>query len=191
MRLSYVAAISALGLASLGGLYLLAQESGVVARSSVAAAKPAPAGKGSAVAAYPLPDVELSGIDSARKLRLRDLRGKAVLVNFWATWCAPCVQEFPSLLRAAAAAGEGVALVLVSSDSDREALRRFLARAERDTGISAERANVFLAWDKNGSVTRDEFAVTRFPETFIADRGLRIVRKIVGEIGRASCRERV
>ena len=175
--------------ASLVGLYLLARESGIIGNLSVPPAKSASAGKGVAVAAHPLPDVELTGLDTARKLKLSDLRGKAVLVNFWATWCAPCVQEFPSLLRAAAEAGDKVAFVLVSNDSDRAALTRFLARAERETGVRVDRPNVFVAWDKNGNLTREEFAVSRFPETFIADPGLRIVRKIVGAIDWSSREE--
>lgn len=55
--------------------------------------------------------------------------GRATLVNVWATWCAPCRQEFPALLSAARASGKDLRLVLISADFDDQlpAVKRFLA----------------------------------------------------------------
>jgi Thiol-disulfide isomerase and thioredoxins len=68
---------------------------------------------------------------SGRKLALADLRGKPVLINLWATWCAPCVAELPTLQ---ALAGKGTVRVLaISQDSgDPAAVAKFLADRKLD-----------------------------------------------------------
>lgn len=61
-------------------------------------------------------DSEIVGVDGA-PLQLASFAGQPLLVNFWATWCAPCIEELPSLARAAAALeSDGVTVLLVSID---------------------------------------------------------------------------
>jgi thiol-disulfide isomerase/thioredoxin len=59
----------------------------------------------------PLPDLGFTD-GNDKPLKLADFKGKAVLINFWATWCAPCVKEMPSLDRLQAAMGKDKFLVL-------------------------------------------------------------------------------
>ncbi len=63
-----------------------------------------------------LPDLALSDADG-NTLRLRSLAGKPVLVNLWATWCAPCVTELPTLNAIANRADMNLAVVTISQDS--------------------------------------------------------------------------
>ena len=106
------------------------------------------------------------------EVALDSYRGRMVLVNFWATWCPPCVEEMPSLERLhRALAGEGLVVLGVSVDDDGAALEAFVRRAGvtfpilRDPGARGPAA----AWRTTG-----------WPETFVLDRSGRIVRKIVG-----------
>ena len=77
-----------------------------------------------------LPTVEELTPDRLPQL-IRDAKGRAVIVNVWATWCAPCIEEFPDLLRVAQEReAEGVKLILVSTDFKQSlpAVRAFLAK---------------------------------------------------------------
>src|SRR5215510_4053262 len=65
--------------------------------------------------------------DGGRAVRLADLRGKVVVVNFWATWCPPCIEEMPSLDRFARTyAPRGVEVVAISVDDDEKLYKDFL-----------------------------------------------------------------
>ena len=75
----------------------------------------------------PAPDLAFERPDGSR-FALVDLRGRPVLVHFWATWCGPCVDELPALLDTARRfAPRGLTLVAVSVDDDWDAVRRFFA----------------------------------------------------------------
>ena len=71
-------------------------------------------------------------VDAAgRPVRIADFKGKVVVLNLWATWCAPCVAEMPTLARLAASyAGKPVAVVALSVDSQKDVdkARAFIAR---------------------------------------------------------------
>lgn len=61
------------------------------------------------------PDIAFTGPDG-KKLTLADFRGKPVLLNLWATWCAPCVKEMPTLDALAEAKGDAMQVLTVSQD---------------------------------------------------------------------------
>jgi cytochrome c biogenesis protein CcmG/thiol:disulfide interchange protein DsbE len=80
----------------------------------------------------PAKALRLAGLDGP-EVDLAALRGRPVVVNFWATWCVPCVREFP-LLRAAAAAHKADRLAVVGVlTRDRPAAARDFVRAQRAT----------------------------------------------------------
>src|SRR5918992_1141239 len=99
-------------------------------------AAPDPAEARRALAGAPAPLAELhaqanelldGGADAFRR-RLTRLRGHPVVVNKWASWCAPCREEFPFLQRQSVERGREVAFIGVDSDDNDEAARRFLDR---------------------------------------------------------------
>lgn len=106
------------------------------------------------------PDFELR--DTAGKLRrLSDFRGKVVLLNFWASWCGPCVSELPSLQRVMSRFADRELVVLgVGVDDEPESLAQF----QKVYGLSYP-----TLVDPDGAVKRT-YKLTGVPESFFVDR---------------------
>ncbi len=103
---------------------------------------------------------------------LASQRGKIVVLNFWATWCPPCVAEMPSLERLhRALAPEGLSVVTVSADEDEAELRRF---------VSEQALTLPVLKDPGGRVAASAYRTTGYPETFILDRDGRLLQHVVG-----------
>lgn len=104
---------------------------------------------------------------------LTDLRGTVVVLNFWATWCPPCVDEAPSLNQLQKRiAPLGGTVLGVSEDEDQAAYDNFLK--VYSLGFPTYRDPV------KGRIALD-YGTSMYPETYIIDRNGRIDRKIVGE----------
>lgn len=118
----------------------------------------------------PAPDFTLPSV-SGDNIRLNDLRGKVVLLNFWATWCPPCREEIPSLVELnASMKGKPFQMWTVTNDNMETVLAFFSKRGVTlPTLLDA------------GSVTRS-YGITGFPETFIVDKRGIITKKVVGPL---------
>ncbi|MBV9302942.1 MAG: TlpA family protein disulfide reductase [Acidobacteriaceae bacterium] len=105
--------------------------------------------------------------DQGRIVSANSFGGKILVLNFWATWCAPCVQEIPSLNEFQRRfANSGVVVVAISVDKNEQKYKRFLERIP----VSFETAR-----DPNGDVSA-EYGTFQFPETYIIKNG-RVMRK--------------
>lgn len=103
---------------------------------------------------------------------LEDLRGKAVMLNFWASWCAPCRMEMPELQRLSANLPEGTALLTVNTESSPDVAQRFLADAGYDLPT---------VQDAGGRAAID-YQVLSLPTTlFISPEG-RVVARVSGPL---------
>ena len=108
--------------------------------------------------------------DSQRTVTLDQFRGKPVLLNFWATWCPPCIEEMPSLVQLQKRLGDKVVVVAVSEDADDEAYKQFV----RDHNVD------LLTVRDVKQTTHDVYGTFKYPETFVIDRNGKIVRKFIG-----------
>lgn len=129
----------------------------------------------------PAPDFALADLDG-NTVRLDDLRGRPVVVNFWASWCGPCVEEFP-LLRAAAAehADEGLAIVGIVYDDRSESARAFM---QQNGGTWP------AAMDPGGRVAA-AYGVYAPPQTYFIGRDGTVVARQVGQFSQASLDEKL
>ena len=102
---------------------------------------------------------------------LTDLKGKVVILNFWATWCPPCIEETPALNRLQKYVESRNALVLgVSIDEDPAAYERFL----KDYGIA------FPTFREPTRRLALDYGTPVFPDTYVIDRHGKILRKFFG-----------
>jgi peroxiredoxin len=116
------------------------------------------------------PDFTLPTL-SSRPIALHDLRKRVVVLNFWATWCPPCVEETPSLEKFTEQVREqGVIVIGVSVDQDSAALQKFVNQA---------RLSFPIARDPYQSVAA-RYGTYKFPETYIIDRDGRVAEKVIG-----------
>lgn len=107
--------------------------------------------------------------DGQRSVDLSKLRGHVVVLNFWATWCAPCVEELPSLEELQRELPQ-VQIVAVSTDDDGDAYQRFLA----------EHSISLLTVRDADQRSNAMYGTFRFPETYIIDKSGVIRRKFIG-----------
>jgi peroxiredoxin len=155
-------------LRSSGGLVLLAVALGagllfvLLSRD----ATPPPIGPGQSAPGFELP---VLGADAP--VRLSDLRGRVVLVNFWATWCKPCEDEMPSMERLhRQLEGQPFSLVAVSVDDNVEEVQAFRDRLQLTLPI-------LLDPQKRVSAAYQAF---RFPETVLIDADGAIAGRFIG-----------
>jgi len=111
--------------------------------------------------------------DGQSKVTLSQFRGQVVVLNFWATWCPPCVEEMPSLVEMQRRLKtKGVTVLAVSVDVDEGAYRRFLK--DHNVNLLSVRDP-----DQKSSALYGTF---KFPETYIVDRNGVTRRKFIGAV---------
>jgi cytochrome c biogenesis protein CcmG, thiol:disulfide interchange protein DsbE len=102
---------------------------------------------------------------------LSDLKGKIVVLNFWATWCPPCVEETPSLNRLQKYIDSRGGMILgVSVDEDGAAYEKFL----KDQSV------IFSTYRDATKKSAADYGTTIYPETYVIDRHGKIARKFIG-----------
>lgn len=107
--------------------------------------------------------------DGSRTVSLDQYRGKVVLLNFWASWCAPCIEEIPSLEQLHTSLPQ-VAILAVATDQDTDAYKQWIAQHPLKFENVLDPAQHATA----------AFPTDGVPETYVLDRQGRVLRKFVG-----------
>jgi cytochrome c biogenesis protein CcmG, thiol:disulfide interchange protein DsbE len=119
--------------------------------------------------------------DSERSVTLSQLRGKIVVLNFWATWCPPCVEEMPSLVQMQKKMQDkGVTVLAVSVDEDADDYHKFLK--DHDVDLLTVRESGQRTPNGVIAPVSSRYGTIKVPETYIIDRNGTIRRKMIGAV---------
>lgn len=110
--------------------------------------------------------------ESGKALSPQDFGGKLLVVNFWATWCPPCVQEMPSLNEFHRTLKDsGVVVLAISLDKNEAAYKRFIQQFGLDFEIGR---------DPNADISA-AFGTAQYPETYVINAKGQVLEKFIGE----------
>ncbi len=116
------------------------------------------------------PDFKIT-TDSGKTMSRADFGGKVLVLNFWATWCPPCIDELPSLdVMARQLAPKGVVVLGVSVDKNQDLYRKFLAgvKPSFETALDSE-ADIGAS-----------YGTFKYPETYVIDKEGKVRQKHIG-----------
>lgn len=108
--------------------------------------------------------------DSEHRVSLHQLKGKPIILNFWASYCVPCIKEMPSLTELQLEMGNRITVLAVSVDEEEANYRRFLL----DHNI-----HLLTVWDAQKK-SSELYGTVMYPETYIIDSSGMVRRKVVG-----------
>ena len=135
--------------------------------------EPRQAVKAGAKEKSPAPEFTVNSLKNI-PVKLSELKGKVVLLNFWATWCPPCKEEIPSMMKLnSMMAGKPFQMLAVSIDA---------GGAPDVESYFKESGNSLPAFVDPESKLAELYGVTGVPETFVIDRQGIIVKKVIGPL---------
>ncbi len=116
-----------------------------------------------------LRDLKLSNVDLEALTK-----DKIVIINFWASWCEPCAQEFPSMIKLLEQFKDKIVILAPSHDNNLEDIQTFAQAFSLDSAHGME-----LLWDKDLKAGK-AFQVNKLPESYIFGKDGKLLRKVVG-----------
>ena len=119
-----------------------------------------------------VPDFELERMDGTT-FKLSELTGKILVINFWASWCNPCVEEFPSMIKLVDRYHSGLTVVAVATDDDRKDIEAFLKV------YHLPKPGFEVVWDKKKTVM-NSYGIEKVPESFLVGKDFKLIRKVLG-----------
>ncbi|PZQ48276.1 MAG: hypothetical protein DI551_01955 [Micavibrio aeruginosavorus] len=131
--------------------------------------------QGPAQQSRPAPDFSFTDF-KGKKQSLSDYMGKAVVLNFWASWCAPCVIEFPQMLELAKATEGSAVFLFISLDISQRDAEKFLKKYQKDI----DRKSILIGLDEDKRISQELYQTYAIPETYLIDRSGTITEKIIG-----------
>ncbi len=125
------------------------------------------------------PLFSFTGMDGTN-YTLEQFKGKTVILNFWATWCPPCVAEMPQLLSLAEREKDNVVFIALSVDEQTHMVERFFKRLPKETQDQLLLENIIIGYDTDKAISKELYGTDKYPETYIISPDLQIRTKIRG-----------
>ncbi len=113
-----------------------------------------------------------------KTLHLDQMNEKLILINFWASWCAPCRKEFPDIFRLMQSYYPDIALIAISVDSDQKPMMEMIEHLKTEQDYVSD--SIYWVWDQNKEISLRQFYTKNVPETFLIDSNRNIIAKIIG-----------
>ncbi len=120
----------------------------------------------------PAPDFRLSDLNG-QEVALSQFRGKVVFLNFWATWCPPCIEEIPSInaLQKKVQSNDFVILTVNIDQTGRENIKKF---------VDSRGLEFRVLLDPKSDVSAGKYGISGVPETFLIDRNGIVIERYIG-----------
>lgn len=118
------------------------------------------------------PQSKPEDVAMAAPVSLAQFKGKVILLNFWASWCEPCIKEFPDLIALVNKVPE-VVIVAISRDAKQTDAESFIRAFPESKG------KILFGWDPDGSITQ-MYGTEVLPESIIIKKDFRVDKKISG-----------
>jgi cytochrome c biogenesis protein CcmG/thiol:disulfide interchange protein DsbE len=119
------------------------------------------------------PDFEITDINGTH-ISLSKFKGKTIILNFWASWCVPCVKEYPQMINLAKTLNGDLVIIALSVDANLKDINEFTKR------YGTPPDNFYIAHDPLRKITQDLYGTIQLPESFIIDKDLKMRKKIIG-----------
>lgn len=119
-----------------------------------------------------VPDFKLTQLNG-EPLTLSQFKGKVVLLNFWASWCEPCIKEFPSMIKLIDELKGEVVLLAISADYEKKDMETFLK------AFQVKSPHIYTAWDQDQKLAKS-YGTFTLPESYIIGKDGKLVRKVTG-----------
>jgi thiol-disulfide isomerase/thioredoxin len=107
--------------------------------------------------------------------KLSDHKDRIIIIHFWATWCAPCLIEFPELMALAEGKKDKTVVLAIAVEDKKENIERFLTKLDINLP-----PNVHIVLDKEKAVSAGLYETVKLPETFIVSKDTKLLEKIAG-----------
>lgn len=123
------------------------------------------------------PDFSLKDVNG-EMVRLSDMKDKIVILNFWATWCEPCVDEFPSMIKLLKVFNGQVVLVAMSADDNLKDVQYFL-KVFKVKMYGQRSLPIKILWEQDRKLAQ-LYGTEVLPESYIISGGRKLVAKVIG-----------